>query len=522
MSESIRTFSNKTPSSRRRGRFGRRLLGLLVLVVIVAAALFLWLTRDARPLHEFIAADQELYVAVEDFAANRAILAASPLLDFAPDAQDLRASLELAQEQDAPDWVLHNILGSRGILTRTDGAEGEWLFVTRMHRIGAGIAWLHQFSGAVESDPAGGLRLRHMPEQGVYYTVRGRALIASASREALIHSLTLLPEAQLSPESQLLTEGGAEQVRGVWTPAAGSLWAEHVRTATFAMRTNEQTAAVRSRVLLSTAARRQWAPVLEDLRPQSLVAPIDGWAGASFNLDRPLSDVLADLSKAIDRPELQPSATADGGENAEPSLAAEWGRMEGLLRTLGPGFRISWVGADLNAMVPLPEIVAAAEGQRQVVSGMLAQMTAPPEALPWESYPRYEASRRLVRWPMPGGPSLEPSFAAHGEGLMASSSLLRAEELLAQPLPAEPMEEEGNAYLVIRPRPCLEAVAGAGSLLAEQGLLREYDQAAWAEQMKLLRERFERIGSVSLLAGHEDGVFDIRLRIDAAEEDAAP
>ena len=91
-----------------------------------------------------------------------------------------------------------------------------------MSRIGCLTERFHGFYG-VEDDFAGGLALRYIPEMGAYYAVRGRVLVVSPSRDAVIRAVTLEQETAM-PEGDLergLGESGTADVYGHFTLDAG-------------------------------------------------------------------------------------------------------------------------------------------------------------------------------------------------------------------------------------------------------------------------------------------------------------
>lgn len=481
-----------------RPRRGHGFLWLAAAAVVLAGAT-LWYTRDRYGLQEFMPAGGAYNLVFLDLLENRSVIAGSKLWDSLADSARAHTILEiLNQDLGPPDWVLNNLIGTTCVLTGDDAAGfRDAVFLTRMTRVGRLIETLHIVSFRIKSDSAGGLKLRWIPDLGVYYAIRGRLLIASPSRDALIRSLTLTAEARVDEEAfeALVARPGTEQVRGTVRFEPGDPLGAVVRSLSFALRVDSASARLSCQGVLCAEWRERAAPLLEGVSPQALLAPPEGLLEVSANLGKSLEDIFRGLGiafrdKAIGR-ESQPWL-----DLFPEAQATNLSQLRGLAAHLGPGFRLCWEGVDLNEMIPMPEIVFLAEADSGRIESFLATLVSPPpDAKPWESYVWYDPETKQVRIPMIGGPSIEPTFGIVEKELFLSSSATVAKKLLAGETAERPLPQRGNLFIRVRPRPCTEAVVGAGRLFAEASALRGYtaqrfeeDAARWLARASTIRE----------------------------------
>ena len=88
--------------------------------------------------------------------------------------------------------------------------------------------------------------------------------------------------------------------------------------------------------------------------------------------------------------------------------------------------------------------------------------------------PQYDASMNCVRWPLVGGPSMEPTAGIFGNALLISSSRTIAETLLNAGRKEQKLPQKGNLYVTLQPNACATAIVDLAALLAENGLLKGY------------------------------------------------
>ncbi|HEX73040.1 MAG TPA: hypothetical protein ENN65_06965, partial [Candidatus Hydrogenedentes bacterium] len=215
MSDVLRSYAGVSLSRRRHHKRGRRWRWIL-LIVALAALLALWITRDSHPIGALLPADQRYHLYIADPLETRMSLGQSRIWSLAPKGSVWAAIPErLLDGPDVPEWLLNNIFNGPCHVSGADLKNfADPLLLTRMSRIGCLVEKLHWAIPGVESDYAGGLRLRRIPDAGVYYAVRGRTFAVSTSRAALIRALTLTSEKQTGPEGLMrgMTDMGANDL----------------------------------------------------------------------------------------------------------------------------------------------------------------------------------------------------------------------------------------------------------------------------------------------------------------------
>ena len=501
-------------AKRRRGCFPLKIV--LLLLVVGVGVYAVWSTRDTCSVARLIPTHQKYSVVFRDILGNRSKIAASRVWSALPASTGAgRVPEMLAGEIGLSDWMVNNLVAADCFVSGNDlETFGDALLVTKMSRIGALLERLHWFTKRIERDPAGGLMLRRLAEADIYYAVRGRALVVSASRPAIVRALTLREEDALGEEQlgALLAEAGAEDVRGTATFSEGDPLGAFFQYARFSMRVDATQARLTCRAMLCPEWQQRAGRLLEGVTPQQLLAPPSGMLVISADLRKPLKEVwlgvgeaMADESGAV--PSLLSSETweeweripTDGAPPVQHVLAS-------LLGGMGPGFRLSWTGVDLNEIVPLPEITGTFDAPAGAVEMVLESFPAPPaEAMPWDAYPRYDAETQRLHVPMEAGPSLEPTAAAYNGGMLVSTSRTVAESLLESSGRSMPIERAGNVYVRCTPVPIVQSGVDAARLLAEAGCLKGYTAETFEEAAA---ERLALVGGIeeiALLLGYEDG-----------------
>ncbi|MCC6142493.1 MAG: hypothetical protein IT368_01680, partial [Candidatus Hydrogenedentes bacterium] len=217
MSEAPRIYSGGLGKRRRRGQAGIWIRRGLLAAIVLSVVWFFWSTRDSYSMEELIPADAQYRVYINGLVPKREEIVASPVWALAPEESVLgRLQAQLAANLGFPEWILNNLVyGLCQFSGRDTDAFSDMIFVTRMSRIGCVIERFRSFALDVEDDLAGGLELRRIREPELYYAVRGRVLVLSPSRKAVIDAVTLLPDEAL-PESALETAALAVEEADVY------------------------------------------------------------------------------------------------------------------------------------------------------------------------------------------------------------------------------------------------------------------------------------------------------------------
>lgn len=516
MSDVLRNYSwGGNPRKRRRDL--RRRAGRVGGWVLVAAALLLaaalWTTRNSHDMGGLVPADGAVHASVDEIMRKRDLLARSRIWDLFPEESAARGAAKAATgELPVPEWLLNNLSTgvSHWVSPRLDDFS-EVLLVTRMTRIGCLAAKLSRFLPGIEGDHAGGLRLCKVADAGLYYAVRGRILLASPSRRALVHALTLDGKEALGEGALKAWVAGATgaDLFGRIDPATHALLSGWFDRVEFTLRVAPEGASAAVRAHLNDGRRGMFAAQLQGVSPQRLTAPPSGPLALSASLGLPLREALPRVAAVMGRE----AAVAAFLEAPAPDTAAPWGAFAGLARAVllqaGSGLRLSWRGMDVDEMVPVPLVVATVDGGAEALAALRESPPAPPKDNPEIDWiPRVEPETGIIHVPLVGGPSIEPTFAEYGGGVLVSSSLDDARAVLGG-APPETIEQSGNLYLSMRPDQVMDAVGEAGSELATFGFLRDHTPESFLGLLVPWREIAAKINVVSLLAGYESDELQV-------------
>ena len=527
MSDAPRTYSGSLRSGGRRRKVGRSVrayggcLTFLVLTFLfVGSIYFFWSTRDNHDANEFVAADQKYAFIVADVLSNRSVIAQSQVWNALPPEWGVEGIQNvLLQESGLPDWVLNNLITGDIYISGDDiDSFSDSVLVARMSRVGDLLEQMHRFSGSIEKDHAGGLDLRHLPEPDVYYAVRGRYLVASFARNALINALTISPENRMAPDvfAKTMQQSGAEHVRGLMAFHADDAWGEVFESISFALRIDANEAHLKCHATLRDMWRERFQKLVGGVQPQPLVMPPPGaMAALSANFGQSLESVWTGLGEAFGWTYFTPEQWAtwkripDDGQAGLPQLATR------VLGPLGPDIRVSLQGIDVNEMVPVPEIVVVAEAEPQAVDLTFAELAAAPPAIaPW----RLDETQRRLHLPMFGGPSIEPTAAPFEDGILFSTSRTVADALLGEDGSAasastRPLGQVGNLFVEVHPLPVVENVIAAGRLFAEIDGLKGYTPETFEEAATNWLDRAQRVESLTALAALQGDTGEINAEL---------
>ena len=119
----------------------------------------------------------------------------------------------------------------------------------------------------------------------------------------------------------------------------------------------------------------------------------------------------------------------------------------------------------------------------------------------------------LAYAPFVGGPNMTPTLAKFAEGAILSSSMPLAMELQATPRLVSDFNQEGNLYLVVRPREAAEAVADAAREFALSGLLRGYTPESLEQEIASWMAAAATVRESALLASWSGGNLHLELKI---------
>lgn len=517
MSDVVRNYTGsggriQSQRWRPRGSWLRRiLLGFLAIVGV-----FAWITRDRYDESSFIPVGLRYNVVLADPMNGRERIASSSVWNAWPDpATRDKILAKIGQDPGLPRWILNNLVTQRLYLAGNDVREfSDVLAVTHMSRIGVLLERFHALVPGVTSDYAGGLRLRQIGGAGLYYAVRGRMLLVSPDRNALIRSLTLPSSDALDYAArENLARQGAEDLLGTVQLAPDDPLGDAFQSIAFAARIDGERAYAKCHAIIRDKARERFGPLLNGAKPYALAQPIPGPIEISANFGKPVREVWASLGEALQSPWLN-AAQWQAWEELGPGNSATVPRaITEMVGPLGPAIRITCTGMDLNEMVPVPVLIGTLQVPHDNTPKLDAIPAPPAGAAPWDSYPRFDPEKKLVAVPMLGGPSIEPAAAMYGSELLIGTGRTAVEELLKSPPPRGTIDEQANLLVRIRPGAVVENVAGALRQFAEMNMLRGYTLDEFEAAAKGWLDSAGRVQEVVLIASGTDESIDVELRI---------
>lgn len=530
MSQAPRTLAEANVYVRRysgRRSPARTIRNFVLLVILVASVWFFWVTRDNWPMARLVPKDPAFQLCATDLLLNRKEIAASRVWELAPPdsaAPEIRTAL--AGNFGLPEWVINNLIQGLGLVSGESlGQPDNAIFVTRISRVGCALEKLRGFSGQVEDDPAGGLGLRYVKAAEAYYALRGRVIVASRSREALIRALTLRDDQCLSPED----------FAAVQEAAAGRNLLATVRP-----RADKPLGGALEQVDLTIALKQdavqldckatphpEFAPALDAIfgagKLPVLPAPVSGLVEVAGDFGRPFTEVWSALLLGF--PE---NGALQSARKSVDGMAESMGDKKDLvtksLNALGTGFSLSWTGMDTLEVVPAPQLVARIDAPQAAGYQVLVRAALPrtittneDEVKPW-----FDDTAKLAIFPMIGGPSMHPAVAFKDQKIVIASSSTLAREFLAGQVPLATDEAQGNLLVRVRVAPAVAAVFAAGQEFADSGFIKGHTAESFHEFAAQWTARAAQVDQLTGLFAYGNGLAQLRLTLTMAQQQAAP
>ncbi|HRZ17131.1 MAG TPA: hypothetical protein P5141_06165, partial [Candidatus Hydrogenedentes bacterium] len=295
MSDVLRSFTTGTSVRKRRRELRRRAGRFGGWVLFAAAALLVaawWTTRDTFAMGGLVPKDAAFQASVDNVMKKRALLAQSQLWELLPEESAGRGAVQAAlSPAPLPEWLLNNLSSDISFWSspRLDDFS-ELLVVSKMTRVGCLAMKLARYLPGIGRERAGGLFLQNEPGSGIHFAVRGRMLLLSPSRRALIHALTLDDGEALGEKALEDWHAGAARA-DLFARVSPSAWPgleEWADQVSLSLRLQERDAVLAVAVRLSAARREQVEALLPGLSPQPLPRPLPGIVSLTFNSGQPL------------------------------------------------------------------------------------------------------------------------------------------------------------------------------------------------------------------------------------------
>ncbi len=520
MSDTIRSYSPPRRNSYDAPVSNSGLMRKLVIVGLVVLLVWLmWTTRDNWPMERLVPRDQTFHLRAENLLDTRQKAADSTVwsLGMLPkEYQDIPGWL--SSDFGLPEWILNNLVSDVCYVSGTDLKEfSDLLVVTRMSRIGCLVERYYGIADNIEVEYAGGLSLRRMGESEAYYAVRGRTLVFSPSRQALIKALTLREDE------------GVETLEETVAPLAGDLQGriqfhedetlgKFFVQSDFGLHFAPQAITFSSRSIVSPAWKAQLETFAAGRRTSDLMVPAQGSLVIAGDFNTPLPRVWTSVD------EMTSGALATywsglpvlGGAGASGTAWATL--LDGLKGGLGSAFSLRWTGFDYNGIVPFPETELFVETKSGLAPKLMEAISAIPAGQAPTDFVPYRLESGVVRCPSGWGGVLEPTLFAENGGVRITLHPQHMQHALAMDSTREPAPGEGDLFMRMRPVELLEVLREGGMPYAHAGLLRGHTPESFATAMETALEGSRQIAEVRVTAGYDDGAiaFDTTVLLEQA------
>jgi hypothetical protein len=513
MSETIRSYSPP-----RRNSYDAPVSGggmtrnVVILLTVLLFFWLIWTTRDNWPMERLVPGDQTFHLRAQDLLDTRREAADSTFWSLGMLPEKYRDIPKwLNNDFGLPQWVLNNLVTDVCYVSGTDLANfSDLLVVTRMSRIGCLLERYYGIADDVEVEYAGGLELRRMGVDPVtYYAVRGRTLVFSPSREALIRALTLTED------------GGVVTLEETVAPMAGDLQGRinfgenqslgvYLEQSDFGLRFEPDAIVFSSRSTVTPAWKAQLDRIVAGQRTGDLMVPAQGSLVLAGDLNTPLPQLWTSVDEMTGGAltgywSSLPWVRGDG------AAGSAWAAMlESMKGGIDSGFSMRWSGFDYNGIVPVPEAELFLETKAGFAPKLAESVPALPEGqAPTDFVPYRIAESGVIRCPTGWGNVFEPTVFAENTGIRITLHPQHMEHALAMDKSREPAPGDGLLYMRIRPIELIELLHEGGMPYAHSGLLRGQTAESFDAAMEQALAGSRQISEVRVTVGYEDGALNL-------------
>ncbi|MGC9054885.1 MAG: hypothetical protein ACP5KS_13500 [Candidatus Hydrogenedens sp.] len=296
MSETMRVYRVSGMRRRRpKKSFLKFLLKLFTLIIFLFFVWFTWSTRDIYPVERFIPNAPAFQVFSPQIMQNYQTLIASPLWELAePSSMILEVKKLLSDQQRIPLWVIKHLIYDFFYFSVNDLKTFEdALLIVRLSCIGCVIEKLYSWTQPIEVDWAGGLNLRYLPEQKLYYARKGRVLLLSPNRETLVQSIT--QKGDKKTETVITAELMRNQERhlawGTFTPQHEDFQGLFSQIYFYLALTRDQLG-LKCETQITPDMETPWTILLSEVVSSPLQEPVDTLFSCSINTGVPIKTWL--------------------------------------------------------------------------------------------------------------------------------------------------------------------------------------------------------------------------------------
>jgi|GEM_PF-1176092 len=292
MSETLRVYSTPKYGTRRHSRgIFKFLLNLFIVLILLAIILTLWLSRDSYPAENFIPKQTNFQIFSPRLMQNRMLLANTPLWNLVePNSPAIKVKQLLSDQEQIPLWVVKHLIYDFFYFSINDlDTFNDYLIIVRLSRVGCVLETLFTLSHTVETDWAGGLNLKFLPDQKLYYTRKGRVLLLSPNRQTMINSIT--QDIRTQSETILSAEISKNQEKHLAWGTIKIPW-ENIKSlipeVKFYIGLTETQLGVKSEATIHPDPEKPWTLLLAQLISKPIREPIEGSFSCAIDTGVPL------------------------------------------------------------------------------------------------------------------------------------------------------------------------------------------------------------------------------------------
>ena len=522
MSDAVRnysgTYSSPRPTSRGLFRGGRRLTQLLLILLLLGTGCAFWIARDTHEIHEFVPVETEYLITSQDLVQNRDRFLGSSIWKALPESWASHPILELLNTQiSTKDWVLRNVLGQRILIYGHDSETfSDAVYIMRMTAVGTLLERNYHRRDYNVYDPAGGLNLRWLVDHDLYYSVRGRLIVASTSREALIRALTLKSEETFGVEDwdDSLWPTGDEDVRGLIHLTTQNNDTPYFKALGFAARFEGNQGLLKLNLPHTEAFYQEFNLDSLGSKIPRMTTPVEGPISLSSNMNIDV-EAMWSLLGEIDGASLflEPMWEQWGGDSPESSMPAYVGTILGDVDT---SYALTWHGFNLRDIVPTStySMVTSYEGDRLAMALNTAQEKN--DSIVFSSLQtRFNEEQNWLEINSMGADSMTTVLYETGvSSVLLTSSLIKAKHIKDEK-PSGDSLGEGHFYIRLFPKQIVQEYGDFSLELLEGGLLADENGESFQKTLSDWKQKYSTLKEVSLMAqyNHNERAFDVELRI---------
>lgn len=361
MSDTVRSYRSEsanapTPSGSLLGG-GLRITRFLLVVLLLTGGYAFWISRDTRLVEEFVSANTTFRMVAQNVVENRSRIEQTSVWATLPEQWTSHSLPQLiGTSVNLPEWVQRNLVGRYVFMSGTDfNGFSDTVYITKLSRVGSVLERALRWSVGNDSDPAGGLNIRHLPEYDLFYAIRGRVAMLSSSRRALIETLTLNESERVASEDwdDSIWLLGNEDIRGTVQLEGESFWSDNFSAVGFALRFDQDQGLLKLSMQCTDKFYEEFGASLRNASVPALLRPIEGSFQMSANVGGKSEGMWKNLELLAQNNDQFDALWGEWMTESEPESLASY--LAQSLQQAGPGFALTWHGFDMNAIIPAPQ-----------------------------------------------------------------------------------------------------------------------------------------------------------------------